>query len=145
VFTRLVAIGHPGDVSTGIAYATVQSAHDVDVYAMDVATAHLKAKFTHAVIQAMPHINPGFDIKVRPTGGPSLYVEVNGTQSAVPPFFMTGGERTFATANSGQYTLIMVFAIDLLMKTHSTKEYSGDPGAHFVFVPTQWVGLVKEA
>jgi len=144
IFKRLVDSGDPGEISTGNAYASPKSLHEVDAYAMHVATAYLKTKFPSAAVQPMPHNNPGFDIEVRSAGGQVLYAEVKGTQAAAPRFFMTEGERVFASTNSKQYTLIVVFDIDLVKQTHSTMEQQGDPKDHFTFVASQWMGSLKQ-
>jgi hypothetical protein len=143
IFIRLLQVGNPGEISTGAAYATPKSTHDVDAYAMQVAIGYLKEKFLGAAVEAMPHNNPGFDIEVRLSSGQVLVVEVKGTQAVAPRFFMTEGERIFASTNSVRYTLIVVFGIDLLKQTHSTVEQPGDPNDHFVLVPSQWIGLLK--
>jgi hypothetical protein len=140
----MLQVGNPGEISTGAAYATPKSAHDVDTYAMHVAIAYLEEKFPGAVVEAMPHNNPGVDIEVRLSSGQVLYVEVKGTQAVAPRFFMTEGERIFASTNSVRYTLIVVFGIDLLKQTHSTVEQPGDPKDHFVLVPSQWIGLLQQ-
>jgi len=73
-----------------------------------------------------------------------LYVEVKGTHASSPRLFMTEGERIFASVNSARYTLIVVFAVDLLKQTHSTVEQPRDPTDHFVLVRSQWIGLLKQ-
>lgn len=142
-YGALIEAGHPGDISPAVVYASPQSMREVDAYAMRTAVAYLRTKYPAAVIKRMPHNNPGFDIEVSPSESSIIYVEVKGTQGVVPRFFMSEGERVFASTNSRRYSLLIIYDIDLVKESHLMLEHAGEPEERFMLKPSQWTGTLK--
>lgn len=129
---------------SGGGYARPSTALEVERYSVRQVIAALRAEFPGFEIYEMPRSNPGFDIRVGPGEQPVLYVEVKGTQSADPVFFMSEGERAFSCRNADRYRLHVVVGIDLKTETHASIEVRGgglqrdDCG----FRATQWRGTL---
>lgn len=102
-----------------IGYPSSKMAREVDAYAMTVAMAEVASLYPAGPIERMPHNNPGFDIRVGPKSAPTRFVEVKGTSTSEPVFFLSEGEREFSVANKAAYTLLVVVGIDLKAKTHT--------------------------
>ena len=100
-------------------YASPAVARAVERYAVDEVLAWLRQDDAGLPVVEMPHNNPGFDIRVgHDPDAPDLYVEVKGTQSVDPVFFMSAGEREFSYKNAAKYEFFVVAGIDLTAKTH---------------------------
>lgn len=128
------------------AYATVEAAQEVDEYAMGVALDHLRRLFPEDEVVPQPHNNPGFDIRV---GSPKFlirYVEVKGSRAPSPRFFLTEGERLFSIDHSDQYTLFVVYDIDLEHREHQYLVRHGSvSGDAITMAPTQWTCVISRA
>ena len=97
-------------------YASPEDLKAVDAVAMDLAVARAKSQWPSAEVKRMPHNNPGFDLRIEQHGQPDLFIEIKGTRRSMPVFFLTEGERVFATANADRYHLWVFFQIDLARK-----------------------------
>lgn len=145
VWSRLLDEGRPSDAApAAAAYASPETAAEVDAYAMRTAINHLRTRLPGARVRAMPHNNPGFDIEV--DGETAIrFVEVKGTQASVPRFFITEGERQFARSNRLSYLLLIVYDIDRRSDRHLLLEHeAADLEDAFVLTPRQWVGTLRD-
>lgn len=124
-------------------YASPKVAREVEDFSVAVAVARMKARFGMHV-EVMPRNNPGFDLRVGPAGSPTRFVEVKGTQTSDPVFFMSDGERTFSQSHAGLYTLVVVSGIDLQARTHAsvTERDGAVDGPDFDLQTAQWRGRV---
>jgi hypothetical protein len=100
----------------------------------------LRAEFPVGDVIEMPPNNPGFDVRVGTIEDPALYVEVKGTQSSDPVFFLSEGERQFSIRNESRYRLLVVTGIDLKAGKHGDIEaISGEIDiSRASLKPTQW-------
>lgn len=125
-------------------YASPAVAREVDRVAMELALDWATEAFPGAVIQRMPHNNPGYDILVVADRQAARYIEVKGTQLAVPRFFLSENERQFSADNGALYTLVVFYEIDLDAETgvplHHDGEVTNDAGNLRV---TQWRGRLS--
>uniref|UniRef100_UPI0024320A37 protein NO VEIN domain-containing protein n=1 Tax=Gordonia paraffinivorans TaxID=175628 RepID=UPI0024320A37 len=99
------------------AYATASAAQEVDKIAMALALAEAANRWPTAEICRMPHNNPGFDIEIRLTDGSVHYIEVKGTRSHEPRFFISSGEIEYSLAHAAGYSIWIYHSIDLDRKT----------------------------
>jgi hypothetical protein len=124
-------------------YAATEVALAVEEYS--VATVVEVLERNHSQVEAMPHNNPGFDIRVGDGDDPSLYVEVKGTQSSTADFFLSEGEREFAETHADRYLLSVVTGIDLKQKSHEAVHWRrGAIESNAVLAATQWRGRLTE-
>jgi hypothetical protein len=123
-------------------YASPEIAKAVELYSVARVMARLQGEFPEADVHEMPRNNPGFDIRVGPVDHPLLYVEVKGTQSAEPVFFLSEGERSFSCHNADRYRLEVVVGVDLKLETHqATHTRLGAIAPQDCSLkPTQWRG-----
>lgn len=98
----------------------------VENFSVEHAMKFLGSLFPEAQITRMPHNNPGFDVLVTVAGRVLRYVEVKGTRSDAPVFFMTETERTFSRDNNSLYTLIVAWKIDLEAGTCLLNDRDGE-------------------
>jgi hypothetical protein len=128
------------EIQSPAKYASSQDEiNQVDMYAISAAKSILGDRFGTNAISEMPHNNPGFDISVRMVGEPDLHVEVKGTRSPSPVFFLTEGERIHSQEYAEGFKLLIVYAIDLSSQTHDILEFDGEIGdTRFQLVPRQW-------
>lgn len=125
-------------------YATSADAAAVEAYSVGVASKIARGRFGGPVTE-MPRNNPGFDLRVGNAGNPVRFVEVKGTRTLAPAFFMSEGERQFSIRNADLYTLIVVSGIDLVAGSHAMESIV-DGAVHgdgFELAPTQWRGEVQ--
>lgn len=125
-------------------YADPKDGRDVELYAVSAAQDWLETRYPGTRMIVMPHNNPGYDIRLDPTEGSIRYVEVKGTRSAVPRFFVTEGERLFSVRFAGSYTLVVVYGINLAARTHAGIA-DHDGGLDLLNIPLtahQWSGLI---
>ena len=122
-------------------YADSVESRMVEDYAVEVARKTVVAKYG-AAVKTMPRNNPGFDLLVGSSETPIRYVEVKGTRSSSPVFFLSEGERQFSMKYSHIYTIVVVSGINLLSKTHTIISIhdGGVEESHFVLRPRQWRG-----
>ena len=129
-------------------YPTGPDIREVDAYAMTVAMEWARTRFPTHEPTRMPHNNPGFDIRVGPADDPHRYLEVKGTRSHAPIFFLSEGERRFSAKYASRYTLLVIAGVSLTTNTHErVYEVTGEINATTVELePTQWRGqLVPSA
>jgi hypothetical protein len=131
----------PDPDPTAPSYADNESAKEVEELSVKAAVAAMAERF-ESQIQVMPHANPGFDLRVGPENAPIRFVEVKGTQSAEPVFFMSEGERLFSIRNSAKYSLVVVAGIDVDAGTYTTlmTRDGALAGDGVDLRPTQWRG-----
>lgn len=112
----------------------------VDRLAMQVALTEVATRFPTALVREMPHNNPGYDIRVEMKDAAHRFVEVKGTQSSEPWFFMSEGERRFSEMNESTYSLLVVTGIRLATQTFEALNWrDGCVDAHVeVLKPMQW-------
>lgn len=121
-------------------YASPAVLRAVDDYAMKAAEKEVRRTWPGLSVATQPHNNPGFDILVGEATHPHRYVEVKGTTLAYPRFFLSEGEREYASSEHSRYTLLVIYAIDLVAKTHEIFRHDGSIGeAEFLLKPRQWV------
>jgi Domain of unknown function (DUF3883) len=143
-YDRILEAGEPLEPAPAAAHATPETAHEVDAYAMRTAMLYLRATFPGATVTRMTHNNPGYDVRVETTDGEGVFIEVKGTQSASPRFFISEGERLFAERNQATYMLLIIYDIDRSAETHQVLAHQGPPiGEMFILAPTQWIGALR--
>lgn len=122
-------------------YADPETAKKVEAISVAAAVTAIEERFGEPV-KVMPHNNPGYDLRVGPADAPTRYVEVKGTQSAAPVFFMSDGEREFSIKNDDRYTLVVVSGIDVEAGTHAslTVRDGGLVGTDVDLQTSQWRG-----
>jgi hypothetical protein len=122
-------------------YADPQAIQKVEQVSVAVAVTAMQERFGTDV-EVMPRNNPGFDLRVGPATAPVRYVEVKGTQSAIPSFFMSDGEREFSIRNSSKYTLVVVSGINIEAETHASVSIRDGAleGSDVEMQPSQWRG-----
>lgn len=125
-------------------YASPHVSKAVERFSVDLALDWLGQEFPRESVVEMPHNNPGFDILVGASHAPARYVEVKGTQSAIPRFWLTEGERQFSFAHPAEYLLIVVSGIDLTNSTNlSFQTRSGSLEQHALNLEVvQWRGVL---
>jgi hypothetical protein len=123
-FARILAAAEAEDPTlgphrqvAGVPWAPPEVARLVDEISMDIAVDHLKRAYPDASVQRMPHNNPGYDVRVEAVGKATLYAEVKGTSRALPHFFMSEGERLFSHDHAPEYSLVLIFAVDITRRT----------------------------
>lgn len=111
----------------------------VDEYAVGAVVDLLSARHGSDTVTIMPHNNPWFDLLLRVSGQLERHVEVKGTRSHSPVFFLTEGERIHSQEQSATFSLIVVYAIDLGREEHKVAEYEGAiTDREFLLEPRQW-------
>lgn len=129
---------------SSVGFAPAALARLVEDYAVAVAVEQLRVEYPDAEVVTMPRNNPGYDLRVEHDGRILRYAEVKGTQSSVPQFFISEGERAFSLAYSSLYSLIIVSRIDLQRRVHRTWTHQGSvTNESFELKPTQWKGRLR--
>jgi Domain of unknown function (DUF3883) len=128
----------------GHGYASPDVSAAVDLYAMKAAMKEVATLFPGELVEQMPKNNPGYDIRVGPSGAEVRFVEVKGTQSSDPVFFLTEGERKFSALEKHRYTLLVITGIDLKASTEAARHRrDGEVNAGMANLePAQWRGLL---
>ena len=112
---------------------------------MEYAMAAAELAYSDGVVTRLPDNNPGFDILIQQRAG-TVYVEVKGTTSSSPRFFMSEGEREFSETHPDEYVLWIVYGIDLVTRTGRMAVREGPiSGMDVRLRPTQWYGEVVPA
>jgi len=101
----------PGGVTGDGTYPAPEVAAAIDVAGLAVALDAIRERFADHEVEAMPHSNPGFDVKVTRDGAEIAYIEVKSTASLVPGFFMSENERRFAEQHADRYHLVVVTGV----------------------------------
>lgn len=127
-------------------YADPASSLEVDKYAMKVAMGEVQQWFASLEVTQMPHNNPGFDIRVGSITDPTRYVEVKGTSTSDPLFFMSEGERDFSVRNAPLYSLLIVVGVNWKLQTHtSTRRHDGSVDNQVAALKcVQWRGRLND-
>jgi hypothetical protein len=120
-------------------------AQEVDAVAMTLAVDHARELFPSADVVAMPHNNPGFDVLIRDSHGPATHIEVKGTVSRTPRFFLSEGERLFSERHAHAYELWVFHSIDLVSHTGILRRRPGSliDAVDVTLAPVQWAGWLE--
>lgn len=103
------------------------------------------SRFPGAVIDEMPHSNPGYDIVVREGDQVVRYVEVKGTTRESPAFLITENERNFSVQNGDHYSLVLVGEIDLTAESFVPYWHDGPIDDRFSLRPTGYTAVFPRA
>ncbi|PVG82106.1 hypothetical protein DDE18_15620 [Nocardioides gansuensis] len=125
-FDQILSVGSvPANLTSNQAeqvspvYTDAETSRRVERISVNAAIAAMCERFK-VHVKEMPRNNPGFDLLVGQAKSPLRYVEVKGTQSAAPVFFMSDGEREFSRRYQDRYTLVVVSGIDVTAGSHTT-------------------------
>lgn len=146
-FEEIVGAPAPDDSSVPPslgAYAHPETAMAVDRYAMTAAFEWCRQEWPGTAIERMPHNNPGYDIRVGGAENVECYVEVKGTQSSEPRFWISEGERFFAETHASRYRLVVVTGISIDRQSHvDIRVHHGAlEGTTVELKPAQWRGVL---
>ncbi|MGX5360184.1 protein NO VEIN domain-containing protein [Kocuria sp. KH4] len=148
----LEIVGAPPVVTNAIppslgAYANPETAMAVDKYAMSAALEWCRAEWPNAPVLRMSHNNPGYDIRVGGVDSVLCYVEVKGTQSREPQFWLSEGERVFSETHADGYRLVVVTGISIERQSHvNILVHRGALSTKGVDLqPAQWRGRLVES
>ncbi|ULP48349.1 protein NO VEIN domain-containing protein [Mycolicibacter virginiensis] len=129
------------DEAGELGYANAEDNQLVDALAMERALEEAKRRWPTATVERMPHNNPGYDIEVRHPAGDIHFVEVEGSRSPDPCFFITAGEVTYSRAHPDRYSLWIFHAMDLETGTATLTAHDGPvTETHFDLRPVQYRG-----
>jgi hypothetical protein len=118
-------------------YASREMRFKIETFAVESALRELAIDFPQSSSSVMPKNNPGFDILL--SNSDIRFVEVKGTLSALPGFFITSGEMKFSTENLASYLLLIIYAINFEEGTYKAYSYKGDISrSPFLITPTQF-------
>ncbi|PXW31277.1 UNVERIFIED_CONTAM: uncharacterized protein DUF3883 [Williamsia faeni] len=98
-------------------YAAPNTAVEVDELAMALAMAEAEKRYPGDLVVRMPHNNPGFDIEVHRNGEIVQYIEVKGTKSGEPRFFISSGEIAHSRKYSNKYAIWIFHSIALTTRS----------------------------
>lgn len=136
---------HETDEAHGIGYANAAELRQVDNLAMKLALSEAARRWPAATVERMPHDNPGYDIKIRHAAGDTHYVEVKGTRSPEPCFFITAGEVAHSHVHRERYSIWIFHAMDLARETATLTTHDGAvTEMEFELQPTQYKGRLKQ-
>lgn len=122
-------------------YADAAHTQRVDDLAMKLAIENATRRWPEAAVERMPHNNPGFDIAIRCPIGATHFIEVKGTCSLEPGFFISAGEVAYSHTNSECYSIWIYHSMDLDSGTAELIEHDGPVTAeHFELHPVQFRG-----
>ncbi|MDZ7882574.1 MAG: DUF3883 domain-containing protein [Mycobacterium sp.] len=126
----------------GLGYAaTAEEIQQVDDLAMKLALEEAARRWPQAQVQRMPHNNPGYDIEVRHAADCIRFVEVKGTRSTDPCFFITAGEVAHSQRHPERYSIWIFHAMDLGLGTATLTAHDGPvTETHFELQPIQYRG-----
>ena len=106
------------DVNLGSLQRSASNGQGLSEIALRAAVSLLEDRFPDCAIARMPHNNFGYDLRVDRDGQAVQFVNVKGVRARRPRFSMSEGERQFADANGGQYTLFVAYDIDTATGDH---------------------------
>ena len=125
-------------------YADPADIAAVDDVAMELALKEAKARWPSYEVHRMPHNNPGFDIEIRDGGEPIFYVEVKGTRSPQPRFFISAGEVAHSVKNAQRYSIWIFHNLDIDARTAHFAFHDGAVTVeNFELHARQYFGLLK--
>lgn len=140
-FDAICRAGLPEPSSPVRHYAAPKTAVEVDEVAMALATTEAQKRYPGDIVVRMPHNNPGFDIEVRRNGEIIHYIEVKGTQSNEPRFFISTGEVAHSRRHSDKYSIWIFHSISLTIQTGVMVAHDGAvTEADFELEPIQYFG-----
>lgn len=133
----------PAEAKFGIS----EAAREVEEYAVERVRELLEERYRGATVRVMARNNPGYDIRVAAADGTVLrYVEVKGTSLAAPVFFLSEGERRFSAREPAQYTIFVVYSVDLDAATHQVQEWEGEVTVDAAaLTPVTWSGRLSSS
>lgn len=134
-------------LATGVSgYASHDVAVMVESISVKAAQEWLKTQYPSELVMVMPHNNPGYDIRVGESSSPIAFAEVKGTQSALPVFWLSEGERKFSEAHADKYIFIMVSGIDLKGTSSpvTTVRFGSLIDDDVILEASQWRGQLAE-
>lgn len=130
--------------ANGSSHTTPARAREVELFSVDRAIDYLRFRYPGTEIEALSHSNPGYDIRIGPPDDPIRYVEVKGTTTGEPVFFLTENERQFSVEHADRYTMLLLADIDLDADTFELHLHEGAIDARFSLDPVQWRGSFPE-
>lgn len=132
-----------GAVAAAHGYPAAERSRAIDEAGMRLAIDEVRLRWPEAQVERMPHANPGFDLLVARDDGP-WYVEVKSTASHLPRFFLSEGERLFAAAHAGRYSLLVITAVETgaVDAPRSHWRDGAIDGPDVTLQPRQWSGLL---
>jgi hypothetical protein len=120
-------------------YPAPEVSKEVDAFAMEVAIREVKCLNPNTTVTKMEQTNPGFDILVEKDGNTIAYVEVKGTQSRIPSFFMSEMQRIFSEENADKSCWLIVYNINLVTKEYDIFRHHGAvTNNKFTLTPVKW-------
>lgn len=126
---------NPGEIR----YGTSEKNALVERFSLDHVLLHLEQEFPDSKIVEKARNNPGFDIAVY-IGSDLEYIEVKGTTSATPQFFISEGERAFSRRHHERYRLYIVYGINFSSGDCKMVCHRGAVDAEkFSIRPYQWI------
>lgn len=112
---------------------------EVEEFAMQIAIDYLKRNYPDQNIDQQPYQNPGFDILVGSEPNPICYVKLIATSKLLPTFQIPECDRQFSIDKEDQYSIIIVYSINLAEKTYKIHVYSGAIHSRaFLLTPNTW-------
>lgn len=124
-----------------LGYASDQERRQVDELAMTHAMDEATGRWPEATVTQMPHNNPGYDITVQHPVEGTHYIEVKGTRSSEPDFFITAGEVEHSRRHPDRYSIWIFHAMDLDSGEATLTEHDGPvTQSHFDLRPVQYRG-----
>lgn len=122
-------------------YASDEERRRVDELAMTRAMDEATRRWPTAAVTQMPHNNPGFDIEVQHPVEGTRYIEVKGTRSPEPAFFITAGEVEHSRRHPDRYSIWIFHAMDLDSGETTLTEHNGPvTESYFELQPVQYRG-----
>jgi hypothetical protein len=135
-----LALGAIAEPASGSPYPSHTQAAASDDAGMNVAMQAVAGRWPLATVHRMAQTNPGFDIAVELDDG-WQYVEVKSTAGTAQRFFLSEGERRFATRNADRYSLLVVTSVLASPKVH-WRDGAID-GPDIDLQPRQWLGRIE--
>lgn len=113
----------------------------IERVSVQLAMSEARTRYPDCSVVEMPHNNPGFDIEVRRHGSVIRYIEVKGTLSRSPEFYISIGEVEHSRVHSAEYSIWIFHSIDLGSGSAVLAEHDGTvDGPAFALQPVQYRG-----
>jgi uncharacterized protein DUF3883 len=147
VWVRLAdGAGARADVTAIRGYPEPEVGRAVDAAGTRIALKAIKQRFPGLEVEAMPHTNPGFDVRVLDADGVAVaYVEIKSTATTQPVFFLSERERQFAKLHAARFHLVVVTCVNVRAGTGEVQWRKGAlDGAGVELKPRQWVGRLAD-
>lgn len=128
----------------GSLYASPATGRALERYSRRVAIDLLTQRHEGIRIEEMPTNYPGFDLLTDLVE--HRHIEVKATQAPFPRFMLSEGERRFATEHAGEYSLVVVYGIDLQNESHAGEVWASDDLENVAGLRVvQWAGQLDES